>query len=129
MGLGTPPQMLEMIARGVDMFDCVMPTRIARHGVAFTEDGPIHIKNKQYEVDSAPLTADTHPHVARFSRAYIRHLWRAKEVLALRLLSFHNLHFYLNLMEQARAAIDAGTFSQFKDQFIQRYNKNTINKN
>lgn len=123
MGLGTPPQMLEMISRGVDMFDCVMPTRIARHGVAFTEQGPIHIKNKIYEVDERPLTANTHPHVARFSRAYIRHLWRAKEVLALRLLSFHNLYFYLNLMEQARAAIEGGTFSQFKDTFISNYNK------
>ncbi len=124
MGLGTPPQMLEMIARGVDMFDCVMPTRVARHGVAFTEEGPIHIKNKKYELDESPLTAGTHPHVARFSRAYIRHLWRAKEVLALRLLSFHNLHFYLNLMEQAREAIERGDFLDFKDRFIQRYTVN-----
>ena len=122
MGLGTPPQMLEMIARGVDMFDCVMPTRVARHGVAFTENGPIHIKNKCYELDESPLTENTHPHVARFSRAYIRHLWRAKEVLALRLLSFHNLHFYLQLMEQARAAIEIGTFGEFKENFISKYN-------
>ena len=123
MGLGTPPQMLEMIARGVDMFDCVMPTRVARHGLAFTEDGPIHIKNKEFEFDKNPLTQNTHPHVARFSRSYIRHLWRAKEMLALRLLSFHNLHFYLDLMEQARNAIEQGDFITFKDAFIKRYNQ------
>ncbi|SHJ62415.1 tRNA-guanine transglycosylase [Rubritalea squalenifaciens DSM 18772] len=122
MGLGTPPQMLEMIARGVDMFDCVMPTRVARHGLAFTEDGPIHIKNKEFEFDQRPLTEYTHPSVARFSRSYIRHLWRAKEMLALRLLSFHNLHFYLRLMQQSREAIEAGTFAEFKDAFITRYN-------
>lgn len=125
MGLGTPPQMLEMIARGVDMFDCVMPTRVARHGLAFTEDGPIHIKTKQYEFDQRPLSEHTHPSVARFSRSYIRHLWRAKEMLALRLLSYHNLHFYLRLMQQARDAIDAGNFSSFKDAFISRYNANS----
>lgn len=122
MGLGTPPQMLEMIARGVDMFDCVMPTRVARHGLAFTEDGPIHIKNKEFELDQRPLTEHTHPSVARFSRSYIRHLWRAKEMLALRLLSYHNLHFYLRLMQQAREAIEDGSFATFKDNFIARYN-------
>ncbi|MFC4992971.1 tRNA guanosine(34) transglycosylase Tgt [Rubritalea tangerina] len=125
MGLGTPPQMLEMIARGVDMFDCVMPTRVARHGLAFTHDGPIHIKNKEFELDQRPLTETTHPSVARFSRSYIRHLWRAKEMLALRLLSFHNLHFYLQLMEQAREAIDNGNFTEFKDAFIARYTANS----
>ena len=123
MGLGTPPQMLEMIARGVDMFDCVMPTRVARHGLAFTDDGPIHIKNKEFEMDKRPLTETTHPSVLRFSRSYIRHLWRAKEMLALRLLSFHNLHFYLRLMERARSAIEEGTFSTFKTEFIKRYNQ------
>lgn len=123
MGLGTPPQMLEMIARGVDMFDCVMPTRIARHGMAFTLDGPIHIKNKCFERDERPLCETAAPHVARFSRAYIRHLFRAGEILALRLLSFHNLHFYLRLMQQSRAAIEAGCFVSFKDAFIQRYNQ------
>lgn len=123
MGLGTPPQMLEMIARGVDMFDCVMPTRVARHGLAFTEDGPIHIKNKEFEFDQRPLSESTHPAVGRFSRSYIRHLWRAKEMLALRLLSYHNLHFYLQLMDKARAAIEGGNFVAFKDAFIQRYNQ------
>lgn len=121
MGLGTPPQILEMISRGVDMFDCVMPTRVARHGVAFTLDGPISIKNKQFERDAGPLCEMAHPHVAKFSRAYIRHLFRAGEILALRLLSFHNLHFYLELVAQARAHIEAGTFGIFREEFTRRY--------
>jgi queuine tRNA-ribosyltransferase len=121
MGLGTPPQILEMIARGVDMFDCVMPTRVARHGQAFTLDGPIHIKNLAFERDPRPLCESAHPHVARFSRAYIRHLFRAGEILALRLLSFHNLHFFLRLTAQAREAISEGKFLEFKESFIRRY--------
>ncbi|MBB5350497.1 queuine tRNA-ribosyltransferase [Haloferula luteola] len=123
MGLGTPPQILEMIGRGVDMFDCVMPTRVARHGQVFTLDGPIHIKNLEFERDPRPLCESAHPHVARFSRSYIRHLFRAGEILALRLLSFHNLHFLLGLTAQARAAIEAGNFLEFKDSFIRRYTK------
>jgi queuine tRNA-ribosyltransferase len=123
MGLGTPPQILEMIGRGVDMFDCVMPTRIARHGTAFTLDGPIQIKNLAFAKDPRPLCETAHPHVARFSRAYIRHLFRAGEILSLRLLSFHNLHFYLRLVSDARAAIDDGTFMSFKNSFNKRYLK------
>jgi queuine tRNA-ribosyltransferase len=123
MGLGTPPQILEMIGRGVDMFDCVMPTRVARHGTAFTLDGPIQIKNLAFAQDPHPLCETSHPHVARFSRAYIRHLFRAGEILSLRLLSFHNLHFYLCLVSDARAAIANGTFVSFKNSFIKRYLK------
>ncbi len=123
MGLGSPPQILEMIARGVDMFDCVMPTRVARHGVAFTLDGPLHIKNLIYAKDPRPLCESSHPHVAGFSRSYIRHLFRAGEILALRLLSFHNLHFYLRLVAGAREAIAIGAFSDYKDSFIRRYNQ------
>lgn len=122
MGLGTPPQMLEMIGRGVDMFDCVHPTRSARHGLAFTADGPIHIKNAEFKRDGRPLEPDCHPHVARFSRAYLRHLFKAGEILALRLLSFHNLDFYLRLMRRARAAVEAGEFATFKEDFVARYN-------
>jgi queuine tRNA-ribosyltransferase len=122
MGLGTPPQILEMIARGVDMFDCVMPTRMARHGVAFTLDGPIHIKNLVHAKDPGPICESSHPHVSRFSRSYIRHLFRAGEMLALRLLSFHNLHFYLSLTRHAREAIANGTFETYKNTFVQRYN-------
>jgi queuine tRNA-ribosyltransferase len=124
MGLGTPPQILEMISRGVDMFDCVMPTRMARHGVAFTLDGPIHIKNLVHATDPRPICESSHPHVSRFSRSYIRHLFRAGEMLALRLLSFHNLHFYLSLTRHAREAIANGTFEIYKNTFIQRYNAN-----
>jgi queuine tRNA-ribosyltransferase len=125
MGLGTPPQILEMIGRGVDMFDCVMPTRVARHGMAFTLDGPIHIKNLIFEKDPRPLCESSHPHVSRFSRAYIRHLFRAGEILSLRLLSFHNLHFYLRLVSDARQAIATDSFTTFKDSFIKRYLKQT----
>jgi queuine tRNA-ribosyltransferase len=124
MGLGTPPQILEMISRGVDLFDCVMPTRLARHGVAFTLDGPIQIKNQIHAKDPSPICESAHPHVASFSRAYLRHLFRAGEILALRLLSFHNLHFYLRLTAGARASIEAGSFPAFKNAFLQRYTRN-----
>ena len=126
MGLGTPIQLLEMIARGVDMFDCVMPTRLARHGLALTPDGPLHIKNQRYAKDPLPLDREAHPHVAQFSRAYIRHLFKAGELLALRLLSFQNLDFYLRLMAQAREAIAEGRFVEFKEAFCARYIANQI---
>ncbi len=122
MGLGTPPQILEMIGRGVDMFDCVHPTRCARHGQAFTLDGPINVKNEKFAKDARPLTEDCHPHLANFSRGYLRHLLKAGEILALRLLSFHNLHFYLNLTMNARKAIEEGRFTEYKTEFIKRYN-------
>ena len=126
MGLGTPPQLLEMIGRGVDMFDCVMPTRVARNGMAFTFDGPMNFKNARYEKDISPLHADTHPSILPFSRAYIRHLIKAGEILGLRLLSLHNLHFFLTLMKQTRSAIEADRFSEYKDQFIARYKAHNI---
>jgi len=121
MGLGTPPQLLEMIARGVDMFDCVHPTRAARHGMAITADGPLNLRNARFENDPAPIHPDTAPSVQPFSRAYLRHLLKAGELLALRLLSLHNLHFYLGLMRQAREAISEGRFAEFKDEAIRRY--------
>ena len=126
MGLGTPVQILEMIERGVDMFDCVMPTRLARHGVALTPDGPMHIKNEAWKNDSRPIDPEGHPHVTRFSRAAIRHFFRAGEMLALRVLSFQNLHFYLRLMAQARSAIEAGQFAAFKRSFISRYQAHNL---
>lgn len=126
MGLGTPPQILEMIERGVDMFDCVMPTRLARHGVALTPDGPMHMKNLRWAKDPRPIDPAGHPHVTQFSRAYIRHLFKAGEMLALRLLSFQNLEFYLRLMADARAAIQSGQYSAFKSAFISRYKENNI---
>ncbi len=121
MGLGTPAQILQMVSRGVDMFDCVMPTRLARHGTAMTLDGMINLKNQKFEMDASPLDSVTHPLCEGFSRGYIRHLIKAKEILGMRLISLHNLHFYLSLLEQARAAILHGDFSSFRDTFIERF--------
>ncbi len=122
MGLGTPPQMLEMIARGVDMFDCVLPTRVARNGTAFTAAGTIILKNAEFTRAKGPIEEGcTCPACAEFSCAYIRHLLKAEEILGLRLVSLHNLHFYLDLMTRARAAIEDGTFGEFRRQFVSNY--------
>lgn len=122
MGLGTPPQILEMIARGIDMFDCVLPTRLARHGTAYTTDGPIHIKSKRFEFDHGPLDAEcSHPLTAKFSRSYIRHLYRSGEILGLRLICLHNLHFYQSLVRRAREALEAGEFAAYRAAFLSRY--------
>lgn len=121
MGLGQPDQLVEMVARGVDMFDCVLPTRIARHGTAYTEDGVLNLKNKRFEADQRPLSETTHPLCAGFSRGYIRHLVMQDEILGLRLLTLHNLHFYLSLMRQVREAIAEGRFGEFRSDFVARY--------
>ena len=123
MGVGTPPQLLEMIARGVDMFDCVLPTRVARNGAAFTTRGLISLRNKPFEFDAREIDPEggTCSACAGFTRAYLRHLIKAGEILGLRLLTLHNLHFYLTLMRQARESIRAGVFREFKDDFIARY--------
>jgi queuine tRNA-ribosyltransferase len=121
MGLGTPPQLLAMVARGVDMFDCVLPTRVARNGAAFTNDGLINLRNARFADDPAPLAPHTHPLVAPFSRAYLRHLITSGEILGLRLVTLHNLHFYLSLMAQARHAIAHGTFPELQREFTARY--------
>jgi len=122
MGLGTPPQMIEMIARGVDMFDCVLPTRLARNGTAFTAGGTLALKNAGFAEDAAPIEEGCACHACRsFSRAYLRHLIKAEEILGLRLVSLHNLHFYLNLLRQARTAILEGTFASFRAAFVGGY--------
>ncbi|MCL4112217.1 UNVERIFIED_CONTAM: hypothetical protein GTU68_016509 [Idotea baltica] len=123
MGLGQPDQLLELVARGIDMFDCVLPTRVARNGTAYTADGTLNLRNAKWEHDPTPLAppGETHPLCEGFSRAYIRHLIKNEEILGLRLLSLHNVYFYLNLMKQVRRAIDSGSFSAFKDDFIHRY--------
>ncbi|MEZ5301100.1 MAG: tRNA guanosine(34) transglycosylase Tgt [Verrucomicrobiales bacterium] len=127
MGIGLPHQLLEMIARGVDMFDCVLPTRLARHGTAFTPDGAITIKNQQFERDESELYPGiAYPPCQGFSRAYIRHLFKAGEILALRLLTLCNLHFYLDLMRQARDAIEADRFAEFKADFTERFQRKTL---
>ena len=121
MGMGQPDQLLELISRGVDMFDCVLPTRVARNGTIYTADGTLNIKNKKFEKDTRPISEDTHPLCQGFSRAYLRHLIKSDEILGLRLLSLHNLHFYLNLMKEVRCAIEVGSFSAFMVDFIRRY--------
>ena len=122
MGLGTPPQLLKMIALGVDMFDCVLPSRVARNGLVFTPDGPLNLKNEKYRTDPRPIVAGLDNYTCRnFSRAYLRHLTVAGEILASTLCTLHNLHFYLDLMAQARAHIEAGDYAAWSRAWIERY--------
>ena len=122
MGLGTPPQLLEMIARGVDMFDCVLPTRLARNGTAFTSTGTVNLKNAEFTMDKRPIEEGCAcPTCREFSRGYIRHLIKVEEILGLRLITIHNLHFYLELMRQAREKIGKGTFESFCREFVANY--------
>jgi len=122
MGLGTPPQMIELVARGIDMFDCVLPTRIARNGTAFTAGGTVNLKNAPFALQKGPIEEGCDCYAcAEFSRGYLRHLIKAEEILGLRLVSLHNLHFYLRLMDRARKEIEAGTFEQFRRDFVAGY--------
>jgi queuine tRNA-ribosyltransferase len=118
MGVGTPEDLVEGVSRGVDMFDCVMPTRNARNGWLFTRYGDIKIRNARYRSDTRPLDPDCGCHTCgHFSRAYLHHLQRANEITGARLNTLHNLHFYLNLMREMRQAIEAGTFTQWRAGF------------
>jgi queuine tRNA-ribosyltransferase len=118
MGVGTPEDLVQGVANGIDMFDCVMPTRNARNGWLFTRFGDIKIKNAQYKNDELPLDETCECHACRnFSRAYLHHLHRAGEILGARLNTIHNLHYYLQLMREMRSAIDAGKFQQFVAKF------------
>ncbi len=122
MGLGTPPQFLELIARGMDMFDCVLPTRLARNGTAFAATGTLNLKNAEFARDKNPIEQGCAcPACQEYTRGYIRHLIKAEEILGLRLITLHNLHFYLDLMRQARAAIENGTFNEFRFNFVANY--------
>jgi queuine tRNA-ribosyltransferase len=122
MGVGKPDDLVESVARGVDMFDCVLPTRNARNGQAFTPDGPVTLKQARWARDPAPLQADCPCYACRrFSRAYLRHLFMAQELLVYRLLSLHNLHFFLGLMAAMRAAIAERAFGPFRARFFDRY--------
>src|SRR6266576_6432472 len=122
MGLGTPPQLLKMIARGMDMFDCVLPTRLARNGTAFTATGTLNLKNAEFALDKRPIEENcTCPACREFSRGYIRHLIKAEEILGLRLITLHNLHFYLELMRQARTEIERQSFDKFRRAFVAEY--------
>ncbi|MDR1815530.1 MAG: tRNA guanosine(34) transglycosylase Tgt [Clostridiales Family XIII bacterium] len=122
MGVGTPDILLEGVARGVDMFDCVLPTREARHGRAMTRDGSVNLRNAKYAEDFAPLDEACGCETCRhYSKAYLRHLIQSKEMLGATLLSIHNLHFLTDLMAGARAAIEAGAFERFKRDALDRY--------
>ena len=122
MGLGTPPQLVELVARGIDMFDCVLPTRIARNGAAFTAAGTFNLKNAEHAMQTGPIEENCECEACQnFGRGYIRHLLKAQEILGLRLVSIHNLHFYLNLMRTIRRSIEEGTFADFRARFVAGY--------
>lgn len=122
MGVGTPDCLVEGVARGVDMFDCVFPTRVARNGMAMTHTGRLTVRNAKYAHDFAPIEEGCQCYTCRnYSRAYIRHLFKAEELLAYRLVSIHNLYFLLEFMRQMRQSIFDGTFREFRKQFWQRY--------
>jgi queuine tRNA-ribosyltransferase len=122
MGIGTPEYLLDAIGNGVDMFDCVLPTRGGRNGFVFAKDGHYAIKQKANEDDFRPLDPECSCKVCRtYSRAYIRHLWKTKEILCSMLLSYHNLSFLHNMVKEARAAIENDAFPAFKAAFLKRY--------
>ena len=122
MGLGTPAQLVELVARGVDMFDCVLPTRVARNGTAFTAKGTISIKGGFNKADYRPIEEGCECFACRqFSRAYLRHLLNVNEILGLRMVSVHNSYMYLRLMADIRAHIAAGTFAAFRKEFVANY--------
>ena len=122
MGVGAPEDIVEAVARGVDLFDCVLPTRIARNGALLTPDGRLNMRNAQYADDPRPLQEDCSCYTCRtFSRAYLRHLYKAGELSALRLGTIHNVHFMLTLMRQIQTAIVEGTFADFHHTFLERY--------
>ncbi len=123
MGVGTPEDLVEMVALGADMFDCVMPTRNARNGQLFTSEGTLNIANARFKDDTAPVEPGCDCYTCRnYSRAYLSHLYRAREILAHRLNTIHNLHYYLQLVKQMRLAILEGRFGRFRRQFYARRN-------
>ena len=124
MGVGTPSNIIEGVARGVDFFDCVMPARNARHGRLFTWQGAINMKNAKYELDETPIDPECDcPVCRRFTRAYIRHLFKAEEMLAQRLCVMHNLYFYNKLTECIRDALDEGRFEEFRAEYSEKLSR------
>lgn len=122
MGLGTPAQLVELVARGVDMFDCVLPTRVARNGTAFTSKGTISIKAGFNKADFSPIEEGCTCYACRhFTRAYLRHLLNVNEILGLRMLSVHNSHMFMKVMRDIRAHLEAGTFADFRAEFARTY--------
>lgn len=124
MGVGTPGNIIEAVSRGVDLFDCVMPSRNARHGHLFTHEGIININNEKYRKDLGPIEKGCQcPTCQKHSRAYIRHLFKAGEILAMRLCVIHNLYFYNTLMSEIRDSLDNGTFEQYKSKYVDLLDK------
>lgn len=124
MGVGSPDYLFEGVERGVDMFDCVLPTRIARHGMAMTSHGRVNIKNAKYERAFEPLDSECDCYTCRnYSKAYLRHLFKADEMLSSMLLSNHNLHFLLKMMENIRLSIEEERFTEYKEEFYNKYGK------
>jgi queuine tRNA-ribosyltransferase len=122
MGVGAPEDLLDSVARGVDLFDCVLPTRLARNAALFTRRGRINIRNARFERDAAPIEETCLCYTCQhFSRSYLRHLFRVGELLAYRLATIHNVHFLLELMRDIRRSIAAGRFLAFKDEFLASY--------
>jgi queuine tRNA-ribosyltransferase len=122
MGVGTPEDLLEAVARGIDLFDCVLPTRLGRNGAALTREGRLNMRNARHSEDPAPVEEDCGCYTCQnFTRAYIRHLLKAEEILGLHLLTLHNLHFLLQLMRDIRRSILEGTFATFKEAFLAEY--------
>ena len=122
MGVGSPDCLFEGVERGIDMFDCVLPTRIARHGMAMTSQGKVNIKNAKYERDFTPLDPNCDCYVCRnYSRAYLRHLFKCDEILSAMLMTTHNLHFLIKTMENIRQAIDEDRFTEYKKEFFDAY--------
>jgi queuine tRNA-ribosyltransferase len=122
MGVGAPEDLVEGVARGVDLFDCVLPTRLARNAALFTRQGRLNIRNARFARDAAPVEHGCGCYTCgHFSRAYLRHLFKARELLAYRLASIHNVFFLLQLMRDVRAALGAGRFSAFKEEFLASY--------
>jgi queuine tRNA-ribosyltransferase len=127
MGVGTPDDLLEAVARGIDMFDCVMPTRNGRHGMAFTRFGPVNIGNARHAADPRPLDAQSgHPATRTYSRAYLHHLHKANEIFGAMLLSSINLAYYQSLMAGMRAAIEAGDFDGFRNATRENWTRGDI---
>jgi queuine tRNA-ribosyltransferase len=122
MGVGRPIDLLAGVAAGIDMFDCVMPTRNGRNALAFTAEGPLRLRNAKHKRDPAPLESDCPCYACRhFSRAYLHHLFQADEMLGPILLSEHNIAYYLRLMQEARAAIQRGEFAAFQSACLARW--------
>jgi len=122
MGVGSPDCLVEGVVRGIDMFDCVLPTRIARNGSVFTRQGKLVVRNAEYARDFSPLDPTCDCYTCRnYSRAYIRHLIKAGEVLGIRLTTIHNLRFVLNLMEEIKEALRQGEIMEFRDRFLSTY--------